>query len=153
MVRETHLARARHAAAADEPRRRDGVVRRSKRTRRERRARRRQQAGHRVDRRHLERLVLGERRQDRRQPARQHRLPRPGRTDQQARVTAGRRDLERALRRVLPDDVGEVGAVVRGRGAIGRLRVHERPTLQRLDQLANRREARPTRSSARAPPR
>ena len=44
---------------------------------------------------------------ERRRP-REHRFARTRRTDQQARVTAGRRDLQRALRALLPNDVGKV---------------------------------------------
>ena len=50
-----------------------------------------------------------ERRQDRGQPLRQHRLARAGRPDHQQIVPAGRRDFERALGRLLALDVAQVG--------------------------------------------
>ena len=76
---------------------------------------RRQQAGDRVDRRHLERFVERQRRQNARQPARQHRLARAGRADEQQVVAAGRGDLERPPRQRLPAHVGQVDVAVRAR--------------------------------------
>ena len=57
----------------------------------------------------LERLVERQRRQDPRQPPRQHRLARAGRADEQQVMSAGRGDLERAARPAPAPDVREVG--------------------------------------------
>ena len=65
-----------------------------------------------MDRRDLERFVLRERGKDRRQPTRKHRLPCPRRSDEQTRMPARRRDLERAFGALLARDVGEVDALV-----------------------------------------
>ena len=70
---------------------------------------RREPAGDRRHGRDFERLVLGQRRQQRGQPLREHRLAGAGRPDQQQRVRAGRGDLERALRVRLAAHVGQVG--------------------------------------------
>ena len=69
----------------------------------------REDAGDRVDPRHLERLLLRQRRKDPRQPAREHRLPRPGRAAEEDVVAARRGDLERAPGALLAADVAEVG--------------------------------------------
>jgi len=66
-------------------------------------------AGDRMDHRHLEQFARPQRRQDRRQPLRQHRLARSGRAAHQQVVAAGGGDLERPLGALLALDVGEVG--------------------------------------------
>ena len=104
VVRERDLAGARQAGpAAQERRRRHGVVRHPERPGRHQAAL--QHAGHRVQARHLERLLAGHRGQDRREPAREHRLARAGRPDQQHVVAARRGDLQRAPRDRLPTDL------------------------------------------------
>ena len=67
------------------------------------------QPGDAVDPRHLDRLGPGELGQDRRQPARQHRLAGPGRALHQQVVAAGGGDLERQQRCRVSADVGQVG--------------------------------------------
>ena len=87
----------------------------------------------------LERFALRERGENRRQPAREHRLPRSGRTDQEHVVPARGRDLERALGGRLADDIGEVRfvAVRRGRWR-GPWRRRELPRAKLLDQIPKR---------------
>jgi hypothetical protein len=65
-----------------------------------------------MDRRDLERFVLGERRENGRQPPSEHRLPRTRRADEKTRMSAGRRDLQRALGARLPRDVREIHVLV-----------------------------------------
>ena len=65
-------------------------------------------AGHRVDARHLERLVVAERRQHAGEPAREHGLARSRRAGEQQVVTACGGDLEGAPASLLPTDVGEI---------------------------------------------
>ena len=91
--------------AADDRGRRRRVVRRAERRPYRPAAAPREQARDRVDPRHLERLVAVERRQDARQPAREHRLAGSGRPGEQQIVPAGRRDLQRAARSLLAADV------------------------------------------------
>ena len=67
------------------------------------------QAGDRVDPCHLQRGVGVERGQDPREPAREHRLPRPRRPAEEAVVPARGSQLERAASTFLAADVGEVG--------------------------------------------
>ena len=68
-------------------------------------------AGHRVDGRAVERLVESERRQDRGQPACQHRLASARRPAHQQVVPPGCGDLERPAGRELAVHVGEIGLV------------------------------------------
>jgi hypothetical protein len=68
-------------------------------------------AGNRGDHRDIEQFGRRERRQDRRQALRQHRLAGAGRADHQEIVAAGGGDLERALGGLLSLDVGKVGQV------------------------------------------
>ncbi len=107
MVGERDLARARRGAAADQAGRGDRVVRRAERPPPGDRVLDRAPARAR-DLRRLDRLPRAERRQDRRQPPRRHRLARPGRPADQDRVAAGRRDLERPAQRRLAAQVGEI---------------------------------------------
>ena len=66
-------------------------------------------AGDRGDHRHVEQLARIERRQDRGQALRQHRLAGAGRPDHQQIVAAGRRHLQRPPRHLLAAHVAEVG--------------------------------------------
>ena len=78
--------------------------------------------GDRMDFGRLNRLFKGEVGQNRREPPRQHALPRAGRPDQQGVVPAGRRDLQRPLGHRLPQHVRHVGiAPFGGRPEIQRL--------------------------------
>ncbi len=108
-MRERDLTRARARASADDGGRRRAVVRSAERRHGDQRARRREQPADRVDPRHLERLLAPKRRQDPRQPAREHRLARAGRPLEQEVVRARRGDLERTASPLLPADVGEIG--------------------------------------------
>src|SRR5437867_3680223 len=76
----------RRAAPTDETGYRDRVVGRAERTPAHQRAVTRQQPRDRPDRRGFDHLVAGQRGQDRRQPARQHRLSPTRRTDEQESV-------------------------------------------------------------------
>ena len=69
----------------------------------------RQRPRDRVDARHLERLVSRQRRQDARQPPREHRLARSRRAGEQHVVPAGRGELERPPPALLAAHLGEVG--------------------------------------------
>ena len=64
--------------------------------------------GHRMHRRHLEGLLVVQRRQDPGQPTREHRLAGPWRPDHRQMVPARGRDLQRQPRLRLPEDVGEI---------------------------------------------
>ena len=97
-------------------------------------------AGDRVDPHHLERLARLERRQDRRQPASEHRLARSGRAGEQKVVTAGGGELERAAGALLAADVGQVGRIGLRR-LVGRLG-------RRRTQLAAQVARRPRRGAA-----
>jgi hypothetical protein len=57
----------------------------------------------------LDGLAFRERRQDRRDPPRRHRLARAGRPDEQQVVSAGRRDLQRAPQDRLSSQVAQIG--------------------------------------------
>ncbi len=82
-------------------------------------------AGDAGDHRHLQRLGRSQLGQYARQAGGEQRLARAGRPDHQQIVAAGRRDLERALGRLLPFHLGEVGAEARRlRLARGRRREH-----------------------------
>ncbi len=61
-----------------------------------------------MDTRDDERFVWIERRQNSREPAREHRLARPRRTDQQQMMRAGRRDLECAARHRLAAHIRQI---------------------------------------------
>ena len=78
-------------------------------------------AGDRVDPRHLEGVVVVQRRQEPREAAGEHRLADTRRARKKQVVTAGSSDLEHASCAFLPADVGEVGcrrSAIRG-GRIG----------------------------------
>ena len=139
---ERDLARPGVEAAADERRHRGGVVRGPERAAvRERPVR--ELAGDRLDHRHFEQLARRQRRQDRGQPLRQHRLAGARRAAHQQVVAAGGGDLERALGVLLALDVPEVGeAVVDRRDRRLRPRHHLRAleVVRELDQRARRQD-------------
>ncbi len=108
VVRERHLTRARRIPAAHQSRIGHGVVRCAERAALDQTGTRTKTAGDRVDLRRFERFRRRHGRQNARQPPREHRLARAGRTDQQHVVRPGRRDLQRASRVLLPPDVREV---------------------------------------------
>jgi len=114
-MRERDLARPDRVPAAEERRVRDRRVRRAEGPcDHERHAV--EEARDTVDPRRFDRLVERERRQDRRQPAREHRLAGTRRSKQQQVVRPGGGDFERALRVRLAAHLGQVAA---GRGAAG----------------------------------
>ena len=108
MVRERNLARRGVRPAADEPDVGHGVVRRAEGALRQKRRPGRQEPGDGVDLRRLERLVERERRENRGDAAREHRLAGAGRADHQKVVSAGDGDLHRALGHLLALHLGEV---------------------------------------------
>ncbi len=126
---ERDFSRSRMQAAADQRRHAGGVVRRAERPAVGQRAAL-DFAGDRGDHRDLEELGRCERREDRRQPRRQHRFAGARRADHQQIVAAGRRDFERALGAFLALDVGEV---VRGAGDLEDLRLRPREHLRALE--------------------
>ena len=153
MVRETDFAWARNPATADKSGRRDGVMRRAEWTDGNARARRTtDSASNRMDHGRLERLVFGECGQNGRKASRKHRLPCPRRANEKTRMSARGGNLERALGRVLSDDVREVGAIVGHVGSRLRGRGRKRPSLSdstSSPSVAERRDE----SSGRVPPR
>ena len=142
VVRERDLAGPRDRAAADERDVRDGVMRRAKRPLAEQAHAGRQRAGDRMDRRALQRFVERQRRQDRSQPPRQHRLAGAGRARQQQVVAAGRRDFERAAREQLPAHVGKIAFACvrrcRGGAADRRRALRLVRPVQRIDRFRQR---------------
>ena len=115
---ERRLAGPRRRSAAHQPGRRDRVVRRAERPRVH-------EAGgvqprDAVDPRHLDRLGPAHRRQDRRDPPREHRLAGPRRALEQQVVAAGGGDLERQQRGGVAPDVGQVGLGRRAGASVGR---------------------------------
>jgi hypothetical protein len=109
LVRKARLAGTDTRPAADDRRRRRAVVRCAKRRRAHQWLLGREQPGDRMDSRDLERGRVVERRQDARQPARQHRLPRPGRPGEKEVLPPCGGDLERAAGALLATHLGEVG--------------------------------------------
>ena len=108
-MREARLAGSRHGTAADDRRGRGAVMGRAERRREDDRAPRRQRSGDRVDPRHLERLVAGERRQDARQAPPEHRLAGSRRAGEEHVVLARRGELERSPPTLLAPHLGEIG--------------------------------------------
>src|SRR3954471_18353404 len=100
-MRKARLTRTQTRPAADDRRRRRTVVRCAKRRVSDQRVIGIDEPRHRVDTRHFERLLLFERRQDPRQPAREHGLARSRRAAEQEVVPSGRRELERAAATLL----------------------------------------------------
>ena len=125
VVRQRGFAGAGLEAAAGERGHAGGVVRRAERPGAGQGALG-DQSGDGVDHRSLEQLAGRERRQQARQPARQHRLARARRSDEQQVVAAGRGDLERAFGALLTLDVAQVRP---------RLGVQHRPRLGRAQHL------------------
>ena len=89
-----------------------GVMRRAERTPRHQRLARRQQADDAVNLGRLQRLVQGQRRQNRRQPFGQHGFAGARRADEQHVVPAGRGDFQGALHVFLAFDLGKIQFVV-----------------------------------------
>ena len=108
-MRERRLAGTGTGASADDRGRRRGVVRGAERWPVDERPAGGKQAGDRVNARHLERLLDRQLREDAREPAGEHRLPRAGRACEEKVVPARRRQLERATGALLAPHVGEVG--------------------------------------------
>ena len=138
VVRERYLAGTQGRAAADQPRQRGRVMRAAKRPH-PAQDRFHLLAGDRVHHRRLDGLGLRQRRQDGRQPRREHGLARTGRSRHQHAVAARRRDLQGALRHVV---AGDVPKVKRGRTArlrrVDRSRERARPEpRQRLRRTAH----------------
>ncbi len=110
---ERDLARTRRRAAAEQAGGGNGVMGRAKRARpADQRLQRPAARARDPDR--LDRLRGIERWQQRRQPARSHRLARPRRADHDQAVTAGGRDLERVGERRLTAQIGEVRELTDG---------------------------------------
>ena len=104
---ERNFARPRAQAAADQRRHAGRMMRRAERPLIGERAAF-DLAGDRGDHRDFEQLGRRQRRQDGRQPRRQHRFAGAGRPDHQQIVAAGGGDFERALGAFLALDVGEI---------------------------------------------
>ncbi len=111
VVRQRHFARAGRLSAADERHLRREVVRCAEGPFGEQAAVRSDLARDGVDLGRFERFVERQRRQNRGQPACEHRLARTRRADHQHVVAARRRDFERPLDGCLPLDVGEIFGV------------------------------------------
>lgn len=89
-----------------------------------------------------DRLGVVERRQDRFERSREHRLARTWRADEEQVVASRCRDLERALGGLLPGDVLEIHRMPHRIGTRrDRRGGNARPTLEMLDDVAKRREA------------
>ena len=112
-MREARLARPQVRASADDRGGGGAVVRRAKGRARDERLLVVHEAGDRVDSCHLECGGRVERRQDPRQPPREHRLPRAGWASQEEVVSACGPELERPPRSLLTMDVGEIGSLSR----------------------------------------
>ena len=141
-MRQADLAGARQLTAADQRYVRDRVMRRAKRPLRQEPGAGRQQAGDGMDRRCLQRLVKGERRQDRGDASRHHRFSRAGRAHHQRVMAARGGDLQRPPRQGLPVDVGEVtiepGLDGRGLDGCRRRRREAGGIVERRDRLVER---------------
>jgi hypothetical protein len=111
VVREAHLSGSRNGAASNQTRARDSVVRRSERTYASADAGMIQNTGNGMDGDDLERFFLAECGKNARHAAREHRLSRAWRANQQDVVPPSGSDLQRALRSRLSDDVGEIGSI------------------------------------------
>ena len=107
-MREARLSGAQPRAPADDRRGRRAVVRRAEGRIAYERVLRIDQAGDGVDPRHLEGVLLLERRQDPGKAPREHRLAGSRRAAEEQVVPAGGRDLERAARAFLAADVREI---------------------------------------------
>ncbi len=96
-------------------------------------------AGETVDHGNFERLARIQRRQQSRQPARQHRLARARRSDHEHVVTAGRGDLERALDGFLALDVLQIGNRNRAEGEPRLWRAQDLRAFHVIDERDQRR--------------
>src|SRR5438046_10668508 len=108
---QADFARTWRRSSADERKVRRGVMRRAERARGQDRMAWIDKPGHAVDRACRDRFRVVERREDRFEGSREHRLPGPRWPDEEQVVPAGRGDLERALPGLLPRDVREVDRV------------------------------------------
>src|SRR5688572_20252494 len=135
MVCEAHLSGTRRVAAADEASVGDRMMRRAKRPTPHECVSGRKHSGNGMDGGYLQRLVLAERGKDPRKPPRKHRFASSGRAAQQGVVSAGRSNLERALRTLLAGYIAEVVDVLRNRQPGG----HRWFTEGTLAQLAHER--------------
>ena len=99
-------------------------------------------AGRAVDLGDLERLLEARRRQDARQPPREHRLAGAGRADHQQVVAPRRGDLEGALGVLLTADVGKIRAVGPRLGRIGNRRAGRLRRPAPVEQIREPRERR-----------
>jgi hypothetical protein len=98
-----------------------------------------EESGHGVQLGHLERLVPRHRRQDRGEPAREHRLAGAGWTDHEDVVSSGGRHLERPAGLGLTSDLGEIDRVPRALARARRLGRGRPPRpAQELDHLPER---------------
>ena len=137
---EADLARLRSDTAAHQPDRRDGMMRGPERPRRQQRPARWEASGGGIDRRHFQRLRLGQWRQDAGQRAGQHGLPGPGTAHKQHVVPAGCRDLQRPFGLLLPQHLRHIKfrrgrlCVLRGTRGV-RQRFNERRPLQMRQHL------------------
>src|SRR5690348_8663738 len=131
-VRETDLTGTWRRAATDQSGRRDRVVRRAKWPRRRRCALRRQEAGDGMHGDDLERLALVQRRQEAGHAAREHRLPRPRRPDENHPVITRGGDLQSALGGILADDLAKIRCISRDAVVVRRRRRRNEPALAEL---------------------
>ena len=134
VMRERRLAGPRGRAAADESGSRDRVVGRAERPRPNQPVG--VHSGDAVDPRHFDRLRVRHRRQDRRQPASEHRLARAGRPLEQQVVRARRRDLEREQRDLVTTDIRESGPCTRRSWLCGLRYGRQAPTGHGVDRSA-----------------
>src|SRR6266545_2072705 len=115
LMRETRFARPRTRPAAHDCGRGRRVVGSAKRRAVEQRLPGREKPGNGMDPRHLERLLQRERRENPREPAREHRLPRPGRTGEQEVMAPRGGELERPSSAFLPTHFREIRVIaIRG---------------------------------------
>jgi hypothetical protein len=142
VMREAHLSWSRRVAAPDEPGVGNRVVRRAKGAAPDECASRGQRPGDGVHCGDLQRLPLGERGQDAREAAREHRLPRSGRTGEQCVVSARCGNLERAFRCLLAGDVTHVIDILRDRQRDGRGRRTQDAPAELADELVKRKRSR-----------
>ena len=143
VVGQRHLARTRRLSAADQRHLRGEVVRSPEGAQRHQSAGKAALPGYGMDLRRLEGLLARQRREDRRQTPRQHRLARTRGADHQHVVASGRSDLQRPLDVGLPLDIGEILGIVHPRGVerilCGRKGRRDRPfAVQVGDDLAER---------------
>ena len=132
-MREADLAWTDAQPAADERGHRRRMVRRAERARAHEPPAL-EAARHRRDHRHFERFGGGQLGQYARHARRHQRLARSGRAAEQKIMRARCRDLERALRRLLPLDLGKVRGAHRGLDLAGHRRRQDRLPLEMREQ-------------------